>query len=198
MIHRTAACWLYCTAFPHESDLALDRTTRSMVVVGCNNFVIAGLQTPQLPCLMFDRDVTPIRRSFSAGTRLARRGLPRTGAGFFRTRVGRAPSAAPHDAIPFVTTGPVVPSALRKPASPRCAPQVPKPGAVGRGLLSLAPTLAAPPPGPAFSPFRNHVRRVPTSSPPNVVSAVGSVSVSGRVAYPPKWNSSSDPVPPMA
>jgi hypothetical protein len=60
-IHRTAACWLYCTAFPHESDLALDRTTRSMVVVGCNNFVIAGLQTPQLPCLMFT--VSRIRSS---------------------------------------------------------------------------------------------------------------------------------------
>ena len=133
----------------------------------------------------------------------ARRGLPRTGAGFFRTRVGRAPSAAPHDAIPFVTTVSVVPSARRKPASPRCAPQVSKPGAVGRGLLSLAPTLAAPPPGPAFSPFRNHVRRVPTSSPPNVVSAVGSASVTGasrtprsgtlRVTLCHRWRSSRSP-----
>ena len=141
--------------------------------------------------------------SFSTGTRLARRGLPRTGAGFFRTRVGRAPSAAPHDAIPFVTTGSVVPSARRKPASPRCAPQVSKHGAVGRGLLSLAPTLAAPPPGPAFSPFRNHVRRVPTSSPPNVVSAVGSASVTGasrtprsgtlRVTLCHRWRSSRSP-----
>ena len=198
MIHRTAACRLYCTAFPHESDLALDRTTRSMVVVGCNNFDIAGLQTPQLPCLMFDRDVTPIRpivlrRHAPRAPRAPahRRGLlpdarrTRALSGTARRdsirhdRIGRAERASKTRVATLRTTGL---KARRSGPWSAVAHSHSRGSASGSGLLAISK---------------------PWSTRADVVSAQRRLRRwlrlrYGRVAYPPKWNSSSDPVPPMA